>query len=264
MIDLVKYLRSKKHYISNCGHDERGKYKGGQAGDQTGGEYCLRVWYSRPWNMVFRYPTPAVRECIARLSVEAALNNHIGYNQSKRTTFWSQLRASDYYPSKISVNCDADCSSSTAAIIKAVGYLMDIPKLQQVPVGTTTSTMRVNLLAAGFTMLTSSKYLATPDYLLPGDILLYETHHAAINVTYGSKVTTDFIDSPVMTVITGKTVNIRSGPSTDYKIIKIAKRGDSFPYTGEYFTTGSGWYKISLDDENGFVSAKFSRIVEMG
>jgi len=264
MTDHAKYIHSKKHYISNCGHDERGKYKGGKAGDQTGKEYNLRTWYSRPWNMVFRYPDPAVRECIANLAIDAACNNKIGYNQSKRTTFWSQLRAADYQPSQITTKCDADCSASTAAIIKAVGYLMDLPKLQQVPVGTTTSTMRVNLLAAGFTMLTSSKYLATPDYLLPGDILLYETHHAAINITYGSKVIDDFSESPVVVVITGKSVNIRSGPSIDYKIIEIALRGDSFPYTGESYDTGAGWYKISVGDKNGFVSAKYSRVVEMG
>lgn len=34
--------------VSNCGHDENGRYAGGKAGDQTGGEYCLRPWYSRP------------------------------------------------------------------------------------------------------------------------------------------------------------------------------------------------------------------------
>ena len=35
--------------ISNCGHDENGKYTGGAAGDQTGTEYQVRAWYNRPW-----------------------------------------------------------------------------------------------------------------------------------------------------------------------------------------------------------------------
>ena len=33
---------------------ENGKYKGGNAGDQTGTEVCIRVWYNRPWNYVIR------------------------------------------------------------------------------------------------------------------------------------------------------------------------------------------------------------------
>lgn len=33
--------------ISNCGHDERGKYSGGKAGDQKGDEWAVIPWYSR-------------------------------------------------------------------------------------------------------------------------------------------------------------------------------------------------------------------------
>ena len=39
--------------------------------------------------------------------------------------------------------------------------------------------------AAGFTVLTDSKYLISPDYLLPGDILLYDGEHTSTNVTIG-------------------------------------------------------------------------------
>lgn len=42
--------------ISNCGHDENNKYKGGKAGDQTGGEWALINWYNRPWKCVLRHP----------------------------------------------------------------------------------------------------------------------------------------------------------------------------------------------------------------
>lgn len=46
--------------ISNSGHDEHGRYSGGAAGDQTGGEWARINWYSRPWNIVLRHPDPAV------------------------------------------------------------------------------------------------------------------------------------------------------------------------------------------------------------
>ena len=39
--------------------------------------------------------------------------------------------------------------------------------------------------AAGFTVLTDSKYLISPDYLLPGDILLLDRKHTSTNVTIG-------------------------------------------------------------------------------
>lgn len=42
--------------ISNCGHDERGKYSGGKAGDQTGTEWQVINWYNRPWKCVLRHP----------------------------------------------------------------------------------------------------------------------------------------------------------------------------------------------------------------
>ena len=37
--------------------------------------------------------------------------------------------------------------------------------------------MRAAFRAAGFTVLTDSKYLISPDYLLPGDILLLDRKH---------------------------------------------------------------------------------------
>lgn len=40
---------------------------------------------------------------------------------------------------------------------------------------------------AGFTILTDKKYLTGTDYLLPGDILLYEGHHTATNLGIGKK-----------------------------------------------------------------------------
>ena len=33
--------------ISNCGHDENGRYSGGKAGDQTGTEWQVINWYSK-------------------------------------------------------------------------------------------------------------------------------------------------------------------------------------------------------------------------
>ena len=184
-INYNKYINSTgTHYISNTGHDERGKYQGGQAGDQ-GGEYTLKAWYNRPWTVVLRYPDPAVGMQIAKLAIAAALNDHIGYDQTQRSTYWTALKKANYNPSAITTNCETDCTASTTANVKATGYLMGIPALQDIPIDTYSSNMRPRFVKAGFTALTNSKYLTNPNYLLPGDVLLYESHHACINVTYG-------------------------------------------------------------------------------
>lgn len=174
--------------ISNCSHDENGRYSGGKPGDQTGTEYCVRPWYDRPWNCVLRYPKREVGEKLAVVARAAAKNEHIGYNQSRRGTYFYQLRKAGWHAARVNVDCEADCSSSTCANIVAVGHRLGYEKLAGLNPMLTTSTMRSALKNAGFTVLTDEKYTKRPDYLLPGDVLLYEGHHTAINLDKGSKV----------------------------------------------------------------------------
>ncbi len=184
----AKYINSTgTHYISNSGSDENGAYSGGQAGDQTGKEWRMRDWYNRPWTCVLRYPDQKVALKIAQLAIDAALNDHIGYDQSQNRTYLTQLKSVGWEPSKITVNCEADCSAGVCANVTAAGYLIGIKALQN-HTGTYTGNMRSALTKAGFQLLTDSKYLTSGDYLLPGDILLNDGHHTATNVTIGKKV----------------------------------------------------------------------------
>lgn len=171
--------------ISNCGHDERGKYSGGKAGDQKGDEWAVIPWYSRPWSVMLRHPNAAVGKKIAELAERAAKNDHIGYDQGDRYTFWQQLKASGYDPAKIAVDCEADCSSGVAALVKAVGYLMQDKKLQSVSIYSYTGNIRAALVKAGFDTYTDKEYLENSLYLLPGDVLLLEGHHVAVNLDRG-------------------------------------------------------------------------------
>ena len=184
----AKYINSTSvHYISNSGSDECGTYAGGQAGDQTGKEWCMRSWYSRPWSCVLRYPDQTVALKIAQLGIDAALNDKVGYDQGQRETYWTQLKKAGFCPSKITVACEADCSAGVCANVRAVGYLLGIPALKN-HTGTYTGNMRSALKKAGFQVLTESKYLTSGDYLLPGDILLNDMHHTAVSATVGKKV----------------------------------------------------------------------------
>lgn len=170
--------------ISNSGSDENGNYKGGAAGDNTGREWQIRDWYNRPWNCVLRHPDPEVRACIADLATKAANNNKIGYDQYQRQTYWNELQKVNYDPSKITVACEADCSAGVIANIKAAGYLLGRPELQNITC-TYTGNMRAGLRAAGFACLTDSKYLTSSAFLVAGDVLLNDKHHTATAVTNG-------------------------------------------------------------------------------
>lgn len=193
--------------ISNCGHDENGKYSGGAAGDQTGTEWEIRTWYNRPWNCVLRHPDRNVGNMLADLARKAAQNNLVGYDQNQRGTYWQHLKASNYDPAQITIKCEADCSSGVAANVKAAGYRLGIKALQNVSADCYTGNLRAALKAAGFEVLTDSKYLTSDAYLLPGDILLYEGHHTATNLDTGSKAGSSTPGTPV----SGDTYTVRSG-----------------------------------------------------
>lgn len=173
------------HYISNCGHDENWNYSGGMAGDQNG-EWEMKPWYPYPWDCVLRHPDAAVRAEHAAMAESAAKNDNIGYDQGQRDTFGIQLKAVGDDPAKIKVKCETDCSKGIIDITKAIGRKLKRPELANIP-ATYTGNMRQAYKNAGYKVLTESKYLTSPDYLMPGDILLNDANHVATNISQGSK-----------------------------------------------------------------------------
>ncbi len=171
--------------ISNCGHDSRGKYSGDVAGDQTGTEWYLRSWYPGNWIAVYRHPDAQVRAMLANMATAAAKNDHVGYDQGERMTFWRELQKVNYDPAKITTDCEADCSSGVGAIVKGAGIRLGNAALQGVSPYIYTGNEGAALVAAGFAKLTESKYLTSDSYLLAGDILL-SSGHTTIVVSNGS------------------------------------------------------------------------------
>lgn len=231
--------------ISNSGGDERGNIVGGKAGDQTGTEWWIIPWYSRPWNCVLRHPNEKVRKKIADLARKAANNNHIGYNQYNRDSYYNELKKVNYNPSKITKKCDADCSAGVIANIKATGHLLGIKALQNITC-TYTGNMRKILADAGFKVLTDNKYLTSDNYLCEGDILLNDECHTATNLTNGCKITD-----------TNKTVKVSHNAAL-YKSAyrdtvgkssvpaKNIKRGTAVTWMSD---DGFGWSKVKYKNE---------------
>lgn len=171
--------------ISTCGHDERNKYSGGKAGDQTGKEWYIRSWYNGKWNCVIRFPAN-IREQIALNAERAAKNNLVGYDQGQRTTYYDHLKASNWDASRITIACEADCSAGVSANIIAAGHILNIDKLKNFSKSNTTRTLRNACKAVGAEILTDKKYLTSDKYLLRGDIILKEGTHVITNCTNGS------------------------------------------------------------------------------
>ena len=201
--------------ISNCGHDENGRYSGGKAGDQTGTEWRVINWYNRPWKCVLRHPNADVRAMIASMAKEAANNNLIGYDQSQRGTFWTNLADSNYDPAQITVACEADCSSGVAAIVKGAGYRLGIDALKKVSTACYTGNLRAALKTAGFEVLTESKYLTSDAYLFAGDILLNDNAHVATNLTTGSKASGTSAPSKSINEVAKEVINGKWGNGSD-------------------------------------------------
>jgi len=174
--------------IAHASIDEHGKISGGNAGDQTGKEVCIRDWYSKPWNVVLRLP-PAMGVKVAECMVKAANNPRIGYDQSQRNSLLNYARNVGYDPSKVTTPCETDCS----ALVTLACIYAGIPEKQLVINGNsaTTSTLRRLLKAEE---LTGKEYTASKDKLLVGDILLSEGHHVAVVIGGDMKTSQKGID----------------------------------------------------------------------
>ncbi len=269
--DCDRYIFSTDiHYIANSGSDENRRYSGGRAGDQTGQEWILKKWYSRPWTVVLRFPDQAVARTIARLSVEAALNDKIGYDQSQRDTYWRELQKVNYAPSKIVTHCESDCTAGVSANVRAAGCLHGIRTLQTLPLCTSRN-MREHFVRAGFVALTASRYLTGSSHLLPGDILLCEGHHAAANVTCGVAALAEWhpeevgnipdidkIQPPFAQALAS--VHVRKGPDTSYDSMGTLSPGTRLHWFG--YTAPNGWLLVEYKRATGWVSGKYARAEE--
>ena len=205
----------------------------------------------------------------------------VGYCQSHRGTFWTNLADSNFDPAQITVPCEADCSSGVAAIVKGAGYRLKNEKLKNVSTACYTGNLRAALKAAGFEVLTDKKYLTSDAYLLEGDILLNDGAHVATNLTNGAKASgggtsqTVQINSNVKLEtakgfnkslagtykVTGAgALNLRSGAGTgkDKKVLTTMQSGETCQCYG-YYTDVSGvkWLYVAYKNVVGFASSKY-------
>lgn len=189
-----------------------------------------------------------------------------------------RIKASNYDPAQITIACEADCSSGVAAIVKGAGYRLGNEKMKNVSIYLYTGNMRAGLKAAGFEVLTDSKYLTSDAYLLEGDILLNDNAHVATNLTDGAKssgtgasntttvksnakvdVAHGFNKSLAGTYkVTASGLNLRAGAGTGKSILAVMKNGEKVQCYGYYNDcNGVKWLYVVYKNIVGYASSKY-------
>ena len=189
--------------IGHASADERGKANGGTAGDQTGGEVCIRTWYSSPWDAVLRPKNATQAEKMAKAMEAACANKNIGYDQYQRNDLYTQAKKAGWDLAKIATPCETDCSALVTVCAQAAG--IDVPYISgNAPY---TGIMKAQFLKTGaFDLLTASQYLTSDAYLKRGDILLRTSGHTAMALENGAKAGGNLTSSNKTT--TSKTVTV--------------------------------------------------------
>lgn len=74
------------------------------------------------------------------------------------------------------------------------------------------------------------------------------------------QTTTTPVEGKIVVKITGDSVSVRVGDSTKYESVGRANKGDAFEWVA---TSGTGWLAIRMEKRIGWVSPKYSKVVEV-
>lgn len=238
--------------IAQASKDERSRYTGGQAGNQSGSELNIREWYSRPWDTVLRPKTPELAQSVVSVSLRLVKCTLIGYDQSQRTTLYEQCERIGWDINRLNEiqPCECDCSSLIAVILRFCG--ISIPKT--VYTGNLTS----YVLATGqFLCLRDPKYLTGDAYLKAGDIVLNTAHHVAVAVDTGAKALSSTFTPYAAVVDVSSFLNVREGPGTWYPVFKVSGTDFRLPngLVVAIIEEVDGWGRLSNLD--GWVSLSY-------
>lgn len=166
------------------------------AGDQTGKEVCIRSWYSKPWDIMLRYPDKSISRKAATAAVKLANSNLVGYDQSERNSLYKTLKKYNFDVDayiKSGEKTETDCSAFVYTV-----FACFIPAMRSDNNAPVTSTMRALYKEWGFVVHTGMGYLSGNN-LINGDILVNENSHTAIATdgNTGDTAPVNIIDLPI-------------------------------------------------------------------
>lgn len=162
---------------------ENGKVTGGKPGDQTGKEVKCGNIYNFGQTRVYRCKDRSKALEIGAAAKGMAINNAFGYNQSTRTTAYTELKKVNWIVANVKIPCNIDCSELGGCAVN-VAY-----KKALISSSIYSGNIGAALLATGlFTELKASKYLGVSEYIQCGDIIVAPGKHVIVAYTDGSKV----------------------------------------------------------------------------
>lgn len=165
--------------IGQASRDERGRYVGGQAGNQSGTELNVRGYYDKPWDrglIRFRDGAAATR-CAGAMSA-AVGNMRIGYDQGQRNSLLPLARAAGWDLAAVSRDCECDCSS----LAGVCGIVAGAPE-SAIYVGGNlcyTGDIVERFQATGLVDVYGADYAGVAGNLQIGDILVSSSHAAVV------------------------------------------------------------------------------------
>ncbi len=179
--------------IGHASIDERGKIAGGNSGDQTGKEVCIRSWYNKAWNIYLECLDRVMADNAAKFMVQICTDDNYGYDQVERWTGYNAIKKNG---SKVSgATGEFDCSS---LIITC--YIMAGLKIS--PDGYT-GNLKAKLLATGkFKLYSDAPHLTSDKYAKRGGIYLKEGSHVVMALEDGSRPVNPYKE-PAETIIKG-------------------------------------------------------------
>ena len=237
--------------LGSSSKDEKGQYRGGQAGDQTGAEVYIQNWYDGSWHSVIRPKSAALAEKIASACEKACNNNNIGYDQYERNSLYREALKVNLDLSKITTPCECDCSSLVSTCCIAAGLSESI-FFSGNNMRTTYNLIDACNKTGHFDVLTSSNYTRSKDYLKRGDILL-STGHTVIVLSNGDKAgqmaVTQTVTETYKVKITASKLNVRSSPNVNSAIVTQVKAGEVYTIIEERegwgrLKSGAGWIAL--------------------
>lgn len=166
----------------------------GVAGDSTGREVYINDDFdiaSLEPNVLLRPKTQTLAEKSAKACEAGCTNNCIGYSQNGRNTLYNLVKNVGYDLSKVTTNCNTDCSAFMTVCAIAGGS-----KIAYGSNAPTTTNMRTRFKQSGdYAVLTDSKHLTMTDYLKRGDILVCEGSHTVMVLENGNSMADEIEDS---------------------------------------------------------------------
>lgn len=244
-------------YIGGASIDERGKARGGKAGNQTGRELKRQKWYlhAKGWR-VFRARSAAVAQRLAACMAAAVANRHIGYDQHQRNTLYDEAAQFGFDVSRVTRDVECDCSALVRVCCAYAG-------VTGLPEGFRTSNEPKNLLATGaFVEMVGDRYARQSACLKAGDILCTPVQgHTVIVLNDGAQAEPDAEGQWVE--IIGGSVNVRNDAgTTGTRVLGVAHRGDRLSDLGDTRDVdGRCWYRVAWRDGDGWVSSRYARRV---